>query len=120
MSELQRTEKEILAKALELDKRAVFPKPNQLFIDIDSSEELARHETAWEVARLHVKGMRRRIRPSETEGHYHITVTLPYELPVYERLSLQFALGDDPKRAVLTWLRAREGEENPSVFFEVK
>lgn len=98
----------------------VLPKANELFIDIDDAEGLARFEKFFPKVRELIEVERHHIRPSPSgeKDHYHITVVFAHALFDYERIALQAILGSDPMREVLSWQRQRNGQENPTLFFE--
>lgn len=120
MSNLAQTVEQAKAKAAARGLEVRLPEPNELFIDIDSEAQLAEFDDLFNMLLDHVDGMSRSMGPSPSgrPGRYHAVVRLPYPITLLERIALQAALGSDRKREILTWLRYRIGEENPSVFFE--
>jgi hypothetical protein len=107
----------------EADKRGLdvrVPKNNELFIDIDSEEQLAmfhrqlavflkRTDAAWSM----------RPSPGGLPYHVHIVVTLTKRVVTNaERILLQAVLGSDPMRELLSWERIEIGDPHPTLFFE--
>lgn len=102
----------------------VYPKKNQLFIDIDSREGMAVFETSMEILQDRMPGLvvHTKTLPSASGGaHFHITVTL--SRPVrseQERLLLQAVLGSDGTRGLLSYIFLSGGRARPTCFFEKK
>ena len=103
-------------------KDIVYPRDNELFVDIDSEEAL-------ELFNLHVEVLMEKLpgvvvcigrEPSSTEGHYHVTVKLSYPVDPQERILLQAILGSDPTRELLSYIFFKNGREKPTLFFEVR
>ena len=96
----------------------LYPKPNELFIDLDNTadEDLFYEHfntlcELWPAARCEVHGSR--------GGHKHAVVTLPEAVTDLERAALQAAMGSDRKRELLTILAVFAGISNQTVFFEL-
>lgn len=119
--EFNRTAEEVAAAAARRGKSVVYPRENELFVDLDSPEARADfEENARFFSKLGVV-FDYALRPSARAGHWHAVVTLADGAPVttWQRLALQAALGDDHKRHVISCARALRGEEAAaSVFFE--
>ncbi len=91
----------------------IAPKPNELFIDIDSQEEyeefLVRLTEFREffnvttVERPSCSGLPRR----------HVIVTLNHEFSVAERLFMQTYLGSDPTKELLSFVRLQINDPSP-------
>ena len=89
------------------------PKPNQLFIDIDSAEQYELYKErlpmflefcdAVTTERASKSGLPRR----------HIIVDLKYEFSVAERLFLQMFLNSDSTREMLSFVRHQMGDKYP-------
>jgi hypothetical protein len=108
------------AKLLNLD--VVFPKKNELQIDVDD-------DAAYEVFKAHYDIVDRywgidaaNIRPSRSgqDGKKHITVRLSQDVKNTERIALQAFLGSDRKRELLSYIQAENGDANPTLFLENK
>lgn len=101
--------------------RVVLPGDDELFIDVDEVGSWLRFvdNFARMSEYLHAAEYESRPSPSGREGRMHVVVRLgrPVE-SVYERILLQALLGSDLTREALSWLRAKRGEENPTLFFE--
>lgn len=103
---------------------------SELFIDIDTKEQLA---TFWNNLNLahrlfdHVPSDklgywgRQQIKITDSKqggDHKHIRVKLWAPLDIKDRILLQACLGSDLKRELISWKRAQEGEKNVVIFFE--
>lgn len=101
----------------------VLPKPNELFVDIDSMEALATFDVAIRKLK-ETKGLAKttfvtRPSPSGRAFRYHITVTLPrFVKNAEERILLQALLGSDIVRELVSWGRVQRNAPNPTLFFE--
>lgn len=110
-------------KATRLGVRVVRPKPNELFLDIDSSGALDQCEELLKIFRGFDPDPVEKVvvNPSFKRGHYHVTVTLAAPVNMTERLMLQAMLGSDPKRELLGLRQMYQGlYDDASVFFEAK
>lgn len=95
------------------------PQANELFIDIDSTDGMKQFHATLRVLEKNGFICQWQSEPSFTPNHYHIVVTLPFEVSPTERILLQAVLGSDPKREVLSWMRIHYNlERPPTVFFE--
>jgi hypothetical protein len=104
------------AKAKTLGRVVVFPKANELFIDIDNPAAMRRFVRG--VARFTGVTFLVRPSPSGRPGRHHVVVTMPTEVTPMERIALQSMLGSDPVRELLSWRRIQHGIEEPTLFFE--
>jgi hypothetical protein len=130
MSDYRRTPDECAAEAAKLGRIVVYPKPNELQLDIDDEAQLEDFEerfgrVASLLAEHGAKGTDAIVRyrktpsPSGRPGRWHVTVEMPR--PVRnegERVFLQALLGSDPMREGLGWRRYVCGDEHPTCFFE--
>jgi hypothetical protein len=95
-------------------------KPDVLQIDIDGPEAYARFEEQLEIYEncetLPALGKIVE-RDSRTPGHKHITIELPTEYSIEQRVMLQALLGSDLKRELLSLASHYNGHENPIVFY---
>jgi len=121
-----RTVEEVEEQAEKLGRVVVYPKPNQLFIDIDSDADLEIFHRLFELFRSTNKfkdsSFASVASPSGRAGRRHVTVTLPRTVEPVERVYLQSLLGSDPLREMLGFCRHDAGAEPEaiSVFFESK
>ncbi len=109
-------------KAAERGLDVRFPKPNELFVDIDSNRDFARFKTLVEMLGR-VESVRQWIEtPSASGGqHRHVVVTLGRSVTEFERIAFQAMLGSDLKREALSYERLRTGScPYPTMFFEPK
>jgi hypothetical protein len=98
--------------------RAVFPKPNQLQIDLDSEEAKEEFLKRLE-AFVFIDAHDLLLTPSQKAGHYHATLTFPFiTFTEWERICLEGVLGDDPVRFYLNAKFLHNGVYNHSCLFE--
>jgi len=92
--------------AAERDKKVIYPKPNELFIDIDSPENLKIfHKNLVILDRMSVT-LGYKQYPSRTEGHCHIIVNMFDDVKdEKERCLLQALLGSDQTKELLGYGR---------------
>lgn len=97
----------------------VYPKPNELFIDIDNATSINRfYEITCLVHKLYNSFTERWCQSRSGGEHKHLYVTLNKEVTPMERILLQLACGSDPKRELLSLDRLKAGNQNPTIFFE--
>ena len=110
------------ADALAVGCTVVFPKANQLFVDIDDV-----NGTNWfhmNISKIveHCVGGETQVEwkpsPSGKLDHSHVVVTLPRDVTAMERIAMQAFLGSDLKREALSWVRLVNDDPNPTLFFE--
>jgi hypothetical protein len=98
----------------------VEPKPNELFLDIDSAEEMAYFEK--QIRRVAVRWKltwTASESPSGKMGRYHVYVTFfDRELDHWQRIALQAVLGSDRIRELISVHRLLDGDAAPTLFFE--
>lgn len=93
------------------------PKPNELFIDIDTSEQLTRFGMAMDRMRQDFPGISFESKTSKSGfPHIHFKVKMPWDMDHVERIAWQAVFGSDPIRELLALLRVRRGEEIPTLF----
>ena len=95
-----------------------YPKPNELFVDIDCEKDLA-------IFHSHIFKLEGRVvsftvnpSPSGEPGHYHARVTMGKDLGDLERVCLQTLLGSDRLHELLSWLRIERKSPAVTVLFE--
>lgn len=99
------------------------PCDNELFIDIDSQDDLDFFIKQWEVLNKYITGdgsNSYKMSRSKSGGpRYHVTVILMRSISPLERCLLQACMGSDRQRELLSWasLDASPGCE-PTCFFE--
>jgi hypothetical protein len=109
-----------VARVEEEGHRVVYPKPNQLLVDIDSEDQYATFQRALECFKKNHKGA------VAIEEHYsrsgapkrHITVTLPFKVTPWQRVAWQAAFGSDPMREMLSCFRLVHRDPHPTLFME--
>lgn len=122
MSAEARTAEECAAEAASRGCVVVYPKPNELFIDIDTEQQRTQFKICFnillKIAAYTGSKCIERPSPSGKSGRYHITVTLPGPVDELERIMLQAMLGSDPLREILSYARLVAGDPRPVCFFE--
>ncbi len=111
------------AYAAEMKLEVVYPKDDEVFVDLDSQDAKARFLLLFDKLIMVWDSATVLFTNSKTAGHWHAYVKIPQLKPitVQERTALQAALGSDSMREFLAVKRVRLGEErskNPSLFFE--
>jgi len=99
----------------------VFPKENELQIDIDSPEQLAEFFRRLNYlcdSPLFNYNSHKLTTSNSGKGHHHVTIVCDRTFTEVERMMLQAALNDDPLRVFLNARRWLYGIENPSRLFE--
>jgi hypothetical protein len=105
------------AKILGLE--VVLPKPNQLQIDIDSTEDMDVFNIHFGILLKYEQAVIVRDEPSKSGGEKrHITVDLGRDISNVERILLQSVLGSDRKREILSWVQHCKGDAHPTLFLE--
>ena len=111
MSEVRR-EDEMLAEAKKKGLVIVYPKPNQLFIDIDDAAGLAAFERNFPMFReMHpvIGEPRKTPSPSGKPFHFHITIDLEEPISDETRIYWQALLGSDLTREMLALRHLKDG-----------
>lgn len=106
------------ALAAERGKVCVYPKANELQLDIDSYEDLAVLQAQLPILAQVVTIISNVVTPSTREGHFHVTVTLEGVVSPGDRILYQALIGSDRKRELLSLIALRRGSPNPTVLFE--
>lgn len=100
------------------------PQPNQLFLDIDSTEQ---YDEAMRRFRMFVHELSHEYEyppnweetPSISgDGHWHVVITLPFEVDIWQRIAWQSALNSDPTKELLSCFRILRGDSKPVLFAE--
>ena len=98
------------------------PLLNELQIDIDEPSQYAVFEDCMAILKRETPGQLIRVleTPSKSGkyGHVHIRVLLPWTVTPWERIAWQAALGSDSRRELLSCLRARAGNVQPTRLVE--
>lgn len=106
------------AKAEALGMTLVYPKADEIFIDLDSQEELEEHHLRWEFFCAVFPGAERRFTKSRN-GNVHVYITLPFLIEAVERIALEACLGGDYRRQMILVSDFRESfTQSTSLFFE--
>lgn len=103
----------------------VVPQPNQLQIDIDSETAMDLFIDRWasfsgEISEEYDGWTPTFVAIPSGSGlpHQHVTVTLPFEVSVWERIAWQAVLGSDLLREFMSALRAHRNDDMPTLFTE--
>jgi hypothetical protein len=100
----------------------IAPKKNELFIDIDTAEQLARFYrrfgTGWICWLVEPINFVINPSPSARPDHFHIVVTMHSNVWNLTRIFWQWVLGSDPKREWMSLIRWFRLERTPTLFFE--
>lgn len=113
--------KRAIDEAAKLGMDVVFPKDNQLQIDIDNNESYALYEGVRDVIAHHYGILQEEIHASKSGGEKrHLTITLLRVIDNMERIALQAALGSDRKRELLSIIQEVNGDDHPVLFLEMK
>lgn len=100
------------------------PESNQVFIDIDTEEDLEecieRLNVLEETLPYYINVMGYKQTPSKSgeKGKYHITITFGFDMTPLERVGMQALLNSDPKREFMNMMRVLVEADMPNIFFE--
>ena len=99
----------------------VYPKNNEVMIDIDNAHSLQLFQKQMDIVKKHIGviGVEEHLSKSG-EGKRHITVTLNDPITPIERLALQAMLGSDRVRELLGYVEYKNGDPTPTLFLERK
>jgi len=100
----------------------IYPKENELLLDIDTEEQMKIFEERAEYLNEFFP-IEFEIRQSQSgHPHYHIIISLSEDILLdnTERIFLQLFLGSDPTREFLSYLRILKGEDLPTLLLEKK
>jgi len=101
--------------------KIVYPGPDELLLDLDSDTHLqyftfmVNRVIEEYTPKLVGKKVSYKVYSSETPGHYHAHVKLPFVVDDALRTALQSILGSDPVRELLAVFRMLEGDPKPSL-----
>lgn len=109
-----------IASAMGMD--IIFPKNNELFIDIDDTPSSLRfYEAMRRLRKLGCNFVHTLNTPSKSgDVKRHMIVKTPWPLTPMECIAWQAALGSDRDRTIMELLDLRAGKRTPTCFFEVK
>lgn len=107
-----------ISRMEEEGNKIVYPKENELQIDIDSDLQYAIYQAQMVVMyREFSLDVVETVSRNGLPGR-HITITLPFEVSDIERIAFQAALGSDPLRELLSIFRHQRGDDYPTLFVE--
>lgn len=108
-----------------------YPKPNELFLDIDNQGQWETFLRNWEVLVRNLENnhicdydedgnevkMTYTVTPSRS-GNKHIRIKMPWFLGHMDRIAWQASLGSDPVRELLGCIRCACGDKEPTMLVE--
>lgn len=115
---------DFIARMLEEGKKVVFPAANELFIDIDSADQLAAFQHLFGILKNQACELQWGAdivydKPSSSGvPNRHIIISMDHDMTDLERIAWQAALGSDPVRELLSLIRHLRGSTNPTMFVE--
>lgn len=102
--------------------KVIFPRPDELFLDIDSEEAYGRYRNMYSLLSSLLRphdGLRSFETVSKSGlPNRHIRITLPGDMTMEQRFIFQLALGSDPARELMNYASYLNGEHRPSIFVE--
>jgi len=104
-----------------LGRVVVYPKPNEIQLDIDTEEAFDRFLKTYKIAKrllVFTKDPEIKSSASGKEGHRHVTLFMEEEVGDLERIALQAILGSDGNRELFNFFRLSELGISDSCFFE--
>jgi len=123
----QNNTQKLTAYAAENGLEIVLPKPNELFIDLDSEKAYELFKDQLECLQQFVDATLTSVQPSKSglpNRHAIVGVNIPKtrggELSLMERLALQTMLGSDRRCELLRYMRFCFKDPNPVLFLEKK
>lgn len=97
----------------------VFPKDNQLQLDIDNDEAMEQFEKLRDVVEHHFGITDVEVHPSKSGlPKRHVTITMPTNMATRDRILIQACLGSDRTRELLSYLQVLNGDAHPVLFIE--
>ena len=98
------------------------PKNNQLFVDIDNTQDLVRFYKLRDTLLQNWGILSTTINPSKSgiPDRMHIVVNLAEQIDPITRIALQACMGSDRTREILSLVRVKTGDPHPTLFMEKK
>lgn len=106
-----------MEKAKKLGLEVVFPRPDELMLDIDEPYEANPAIPYFSILAEHIKVLSKLVTKSKS-GRTHVYLQLSRELGSFERICLQACLNSDAKRELLSALRGIAGSSCPTLLYE--
>lgn len=94
-----------------------YPKPNELLIDLDTKEQVDEFLSQIKLLVREVVILKIEVTTSFS-GNRHVYIQLDRPISPIERIAWQAALGSDPKRELLSLIRASRGDKFPTILVE--
>jgi hypothetical protein len=109
-----------IQEAIEKGLNVVYPKNNELLLDIDTEEQIDLFEERFEYIQKYFDCTYEVKNSQSGYPHCHIYVTFDEntKLNELERIFLQLFLGSDPIRELLSYLRWNNGDVSPTLLLE--
>jgi hypothetical protein len=99
----------------------VYPKDNEIMIDIDNPHSLQLFYKQMDIVKKYIGVIGEEQHLSKSGGEkWHITVTLTTTVTPLERLALQAMLGSDRVRELLGYVEYKNNDPTPTLFLERK
>lgn len=99
----------------------VFPKSNELFIDIDNEHSFQLFLKQFDIMSKYLGATGYEQSPSKSGmPKQHVTVYMDRDVTEIERLALQAMLGSDRVRELLGYVQEKNGDPHPTLFLEKK
>lgn len=112
-----RNSEDAIQWAAENNLDIILPDNNQLLVDLDDyASQQAYERTIPLIAETY--GLKDVTETVSRSGNLHRIVTLNTNISATERIALQAILGSDRRREAHSLRRLRQGEQNPTLFFE--
>jgi hypothetical protein len=103
------------------DLAIVYPKDDELFLDLDSDKAYGLFQNQLEMLRKFMNVINVTVNPSKSGlPNRHVTVQVARILSEAERIALQASLGSDRRCELLRYKLFLENDEHPTLFLERK
>lgn len=96
----------------------ILPADNELLIDLDTEEQYQTFLKQYERLQQDYS-CTSRVYPSKSGlPRRHVVVELYFNMSPFQRIALQAALGSDPMRELLSFIRVMNSDPHPTLFVE--
>ena len=101
--------------------KVVVAKDNQLFLDLDTAEDISRFLRMWEsFQKLFPEAKITKQGSSKSGVGRHIYIQLSADVPPLLQIAMQAALGSDGRKEMCSIVRVLKQDPEPILFFESK
>lgn len=100
----------------------VVPNDNELLLDFDDDESYQRFLSLTSSFESNIAGIHAimvSVSKSGDPTRRHVYITLDRNVSSLDRITFQLILQSDPVRELLSWARYEDGEQYPTLFFEL-